>query len=488
MSAPPHVAGAASHWAHLPMAEPARLEAALTLAGAPFRPLRRALHVDCGRGVTPAILSACGVEAHGLVLREDEAADARALAAASGARVHSGWREAEAALGPGALDLIAVPECWEELDEAAREALIALAARALAPGGALMLTHEVLPGAAEELPLRQLARLCWARTDPGASEAARAAQALARLEEALALSHALFRGYGGFDAQMAELRALPPELAARRWFRRPAAPEGVERLCARLERAGLRLAAPADPARLLRDLDFTPEQQALIAARIPQGGPAAEELGDILARRLRRADLFVKPGGRRADPAALRLAARGPAGAPPGRVEGLLGSAALSRRVHGPMLEALRADGPARLGALAERLGMTLEAARRAAAALLSSGDLAPAPEEPPAAPPRARAVNAALAARADGRGGPRALAAPAIGGAVELDAEGMRLAGAALGGADEDVDSLIAALGDAQPPGQGGAAASPAMAALRRRAERFVHQDFSILRALGAI
>ncbi|MGM0586096.1 MAG: hypothetical protein ACQEUZ_15730 [Pseudomonadota bacterium] len=424
------------HGAH-PLTAPARLSAAAALAGLPARPFRRILLAECGAGAGLAMIAAAlegtGAQVIGATSDPGDAALARALLseAALSAEVLD---SAPGALAPEALpelDLVLLPFGWDRMDGPARAALARLLSARLAPGGGLLLIRDTPPGDWAETTLRRLLANRFAALGGPQAEGARRAelaeQALGALREMMPASHALIRGLPGWDAQLAELARLPGDLLHRLWI----APRGpvwsMRETAPWLAEAGLTLRAPAEPARLLPELDHTPEQRALIEAAPDPW--TTEETAELLANRSRRADLFLRPGGPPADPGGLRLRPR--PGADPARlvVQGLLGPATLSRAHHAPVLEAaaLAADDPAGsapLAALAARLGEAPAALVPRIAALIAAGALDPAADPPPgeAALAACARLNARLLALGAGR-----LASPALGGPCAPGPERLR-------------------------------------------------------------
>jgi hypothetical protein len=428
----------AARGAHLPMAEPGRAAATLALAGrAAARPeAPSVLLLGCGAGDTPALLAACGADVTVIEPHGPAAAAAAALLAAAdlpGRVIHAPFHAA-GDLGIAPFDHAAMAQGWSDAPDPDRDAIAALMGARLRAGGAFFVLHAVMPGGAEDMALRQLARAAWARTDPGLPAGPRAIAALAVLEDALPACHLLLRAHNGFEAEMDAIRALPPELAAERWFAAIRRPEGVTALGRRLRAAGLRDLAPADPMRLARDLDLTAEGAALVDR--PSAWPAdpseaafvAAELSDLATRRAMRADLLLKSAPSAPDPAragaVLLRRMTGVEAALATPLVGFLGPHAAARAGYAPVLEAVPEDRAVALSEVAAAAGLTLGVAARRVAALIGQGALAPAATVGHAARiagPCAR-LNAVLA-----QGGAEGwLAAPALGGAIRVGAAAM--------------------------------------------------------------
>jgi hypothetical protein len=237
----------------------------------------------------------------------------------------------------------------------------------------------------------------------------------------------MLRAHGGYEAEMDAIRALPPALAAERWFMADRRPQPVSALGRAVRRAGLLDLAPADPTRLARDLDLSAEQQAMADAPAPWPSDASEaaflaaELADIAARRAMRADYLLKsaPALRdmafAADVPLRRLRPVDAALAAP--LVGFLGPATPARAVYAPLLDAVPEDGAISLADVADRAGLSTERAAPLIAALIGQGALAVAAPTGRAAAiaPACARLNAALLAR----GGASWLAAPALGAGI---------------------------------------------------------------------
>lgn len=449
---------------HAPLGEPLRVAATLALSGragahkaagawgawggAPARP-PAILLLGCGDGTAPALLAACGADVTTLEPHGPAAEVAAALLRAAdlpGRVIHAPF-ETAAAHGIGPLDLATMAEGWSDASGPARAAILALLAARLRAGATFYLHHSVMLGAARDLPLRRLARATWARSDPGLAPGVRADAALGALNDMLPACHALLRAYGGYEAEMAEIGALPAHARIARWFEGEGEGEGGRDGIAALGRAaiaaGLGDPCPADPMRLVRDLDLTAEQQALIDA--PSAFPAdpsqaaylAAELADLATCRVMRVDLLVKstPGPRDTACAGAIMLRRimGEEEALATPLLGFLGPHGASRAVFGPILRAAPEGESVTLAALAAAAGLSVDAAIPHMAALIGQGSLAPATTEAEAAriAPACARLNAVLAARwaRDGTGGP--LAAPALGGAVFASAAALAAPGA---------------------------------------------------------
>ena len=395
----PHVEGVAACHDAFPEISPLWLRAVAVLANRPVGPLRRALHLDCGSGVAAAIAAAADPDAEVWAAPRDgkDAELTRDLAAASGAPLRLVAGGAEGAPEPKGLpefDLIALPCGWDEMSEAARARVLGLAETRLAPGGALVLGRTVPPGVVLDDMMRLLLRNAWARAAGVADRDARARDAVRLAREAFGACHGLRRVLPpGLEEDFAKIEALPVDVLERLWI----APRGPcltsREVAARAARAGLRDRMPADPMRLVDDLDYSDEQRA-IAAEV-RDADLREELRDAFAFRRRRLDVLLRAGGAVPSPDSVRFEATAPADEAVYQARGLLGLTALSRPVYGPLLEAF-SDGPRRVSEIGSQAVPSGEAPARLCAALFGARLLRPvAPEDASAAANCARLATA---------------------------------------------------------------------------------------------
>ncbi|MGR3783585.1 MAG: hypothetical protein ACU0DT_20250 [Albimonas sp.] len=410
-----------------PGATPLGAATAAAMAGAALRPVRRVLLLEAGVGVGLAAIAAAGagegLEVWGLEADPARAAEARDLLAA--AQIEATVIEARprdlATLDLPEVDLSLAPWGWDLLDEAARAATLAGLGARMAPGGGFLCTFAVHPGARPETAMRQLAANRWASAPAELSGAARRDWTVEALRKSFSASYRLVRETPKWAATLAAMSDCPPALFERVWIAPVAALRTMRAFGAELRAAGFETPVPARPERLARDLDMSAAQIAEVDA-CPDPWAAAE-LADLMMWRVARSDLFIRPGGPAPAPGAVRLRGLAPPGfAETGdlRTEGLLGEAALSRAVYGPMLSRLEAAETATLAELAEAAGRPLEAAIPLCAALIGAGLAAPAAHADMASVPAAteaacRRLTATLAARGRGRWSASAL----LGGAV---------------------------------------------------------------------
>jgi hypothetical protein len=260
----------------------------------------------------------------------------------------------------------------------------------------------------------------------------------------------------GVVAQIIATARQAPAYMSHEWFTPFWRPVFHADLARDLAAAGLDYGGSARPGVSEPALQLRPEQRAAIAGLTPPLGP--ETARDIFLERRFRSDIFVRgrqPGGWRglADIAFARLEA--PAAA---RIEVTTQKGPVA--LDGPPAEAILAmlaAGPARLGDLAARSGLS---AAEIAELLLDSGIAAPVWRTSPpdaAAVARAARCNAVMERRFGGEAlaGPRPLGAvaPMLGGAVGVSAAALSLLVALQSGLPADAGLLCAPLG--RPAGE---------------------------------
>ncbi|SFJ10819.1 class I SAM-dependent methyltransferase [Albimonas pacifica] len=425
-----------------PAATPLGAATAAAMAGAGLRPPRRVLLLEAGIGVGLAAIAAAGagseLEVWGAESDPELVAEARALLDAAGldARVIEAGPGGLAAMDLPEFDLALAPWGWDLLDETARAAALAFLGARVAPGGGFLCAFSVQPGARPETALRQLVANRWAAAPAGLSGAARRDWTVEALRRGFGASYRLVRETPRWAATLAAMSACTPAMFERAWIAPAAELRGMRDFGRELRAAGFETLVPGRPERLARDLDMSAAQAAEVDA-CPDPWSAAE-LADLMMWRVSRLDLFIRPGGPAPDPGAVRLRGLGAPGlAETGelRTEGLLGAAALSRAVYGPMLARLERQETASLTELAADAGRPLEATIPLAGALIGAGLAAPAAFAAPAAVPVAAHAASArltevLAARGHGRWSVSAL----LGGAVATPVPTAAAAARALG------------------------------------------------------
>ncbi len=285
---------------------PAQLALALLLAG--FRPPAlagvRYAELGFGQGFNLALLAAanptgrfCGndiLPAHLGFVRDLAARAALSNLSVSGTGF-AGFADEVA----GPFDLVALHGVWSWVGNRERQEVCGFLARHLDPAGAAYVSHNVLPGWAEALPLRTLLK---AHVDRGTGPLA------GRIRAALDFAHALadlpgshLHASAAARERLAALARQPVAYLAHEYFNEAWTPRYVTDTLAELAIAGLALAGPAQGAEWLERRHLSPAHQALLAGAADAGH--GELLYDFATNRPFRRDLFIPAGARPLDPA-----------------------------------------------------------------------------------------------------------------------------------------------------------------------------------------
>jgi SAM-dependent methyltransferase len=345
-----------------PIVAPARLQLAVTLAGAAWAPRDRerlsVLDIGCGRGLTPMILAAAnpGWDVTGLDLQPAHIAEAREIAADAGldnarfieADVAGLDAERAARLVPEA-DIVLCHGVWTWVPDVVREGIVELLRARVKPGGIVLMGYNALPAQAPYIALQRLLQDS-VRGVPG-TPAERGAHALGVLARIRAIGSPHLPPPAELDRIVARAEASP-DYMAHQWFTDFWRPVFQADLARDLARAQLDYAGPVRPAAAMAELQLRPPQQAGLAA-LPAWMDPQTRLDAFLDRRF-RFDIFVR--GRRPAPrnalGEITLALGGDPARATVRLPTQAGSASLSPAQQAALLGAL-SGGPKRLAELA---------------------------------------------------------------------------------------------------------------------------------------
>lgn len=497
---------------------PALLRVALLAAGvAQATEARRFRYCElgCGRGLSSNILAATHPEAEFLAVDFDAAhiAEASALADAAGLanmRFREASFEAFAAEDGPAFDFMVLHGVYSWVSPANRVNLMRLIERRLKPGGIAYVSYNAQPGWSHLEPLR---RLLWELVEHGQGGM------LERVRAALATCCQMRDAGAGYFARNPEagreldlMQARGPGYIVHEHLNRHWQPQYHADMVSVLAGAGCHFGASADLTDHLDALDLDANDIARLRAITDP--VHARTLKDFMVDRRFRRDIFVKgPQAVMLNEAQSwaawqdqRLALAQPRSLLRVAVPARRGLVSLDPAIHVPLLDAL-ADGPCSVAQLREpdaRIAALSPAKLvESLVMLLGSGHVEPCPEDDEAAGDDAgvghgpaQRLNQAMLARVPEQGDITHLAAPCIGGAVQLDRNSQRflLAEAeASAGGDTDVVALVAR----QVAEQGGRLASegrvlqdPAAirAELQRREATFRNVVRPHLQQLGAV
>jgi SAM-dependent methyltransferase len=452
---------------------PAHLAAACALMGAawevsPDQPMQIA-EIGCGSGYTANVLAAGNPNAQVLGLDYNPAhiAEARSMAAAAGLP-NARFEATDLAELDGAelerlpeFDLVTVHGLWSWVADPVREGVLRLLRRRLKPGGVVLMTYNALPGAGGALGLSRLVRGALQRAGSTAEGIAAARDTVEKLvaAEAVHLHDSTWRRL--LLGEMGEARAgyLLHEFITDHW--RPCFFADVRDAMAT---ARCEFVGSASLDENFPTMSLTPAQQEIWNAA--PDATARQLVLDLCVPRAFRRDIYVR--GLRRVHAEAAVAAIPLLAATHGEGERKLrsqaGEAALPPRVMEPMRLALEA-GPQQIGALLALPGCGNVTPTEALAMLLGSGSAVPLWRRPgegagwDGANEAAKRLNRVAAQRlaAHGAGSGRlALASPALGGGLPVDAMELAvgvLAGDAPAGEAPDAATLTQCLLPPGPP-----------------------------------
>ncbi len=408
----------------------------------------RYCELGCGRGLTSNILAATHPEAEFLAVDFDPAhiAEARALAQAAGLanlQFSEASFEAFAAEDGPAFDFMVLHGVYSWVSPANRVILMRLIERRLRPGGIAYVSYNAQPGWSHLEPLRRLLWELVAHGEGAMLERVRAALATCcQMRDAGA---AYFARNPEAGRELDLMQARGPGYIVHEHLNRYWQPQYHADMVSVLAGAGCRFGASADLTDHLDALDLgAADIRRLRAITDPVH---ARTLKDFMVDRRFRRDLFVK-GPQAADRTLTEaqswaawqdqhLALAQPRSLLKLAVPARQGVVHLDPAIHVPLLDAL-ADGPCSVAQL--RAGDARVAALSPATLieslvmLLGSGHVEPCPQRDEqaqdvvdAAHGAAQRLNQALLARVRDSSEITHLAAPRIGGAVQVDRSSQR-------------------------------------------------------------
>lgn len=276
---------------HLELAMLARLQ-----AHGVKRPLRY-LELGFGQGLSLNIHAvANGGEFWGTDFNPAQAANARELAAASGANVKvldQSFAELAARDDLPEFDIIALHGIWSWISDENRRVIADIARRKLAVGGLFYVSYNTTPGWSAAIPLRHLMRL---HLDLASSEAqglpARIDQALAFAENLAGTNANYFRANPLVAEKLKGFKGQNRNYLAHEFFNADWHPMPFSEAAGYLEPAKLSFGASANLASHLEVLNLTPAQMQLLAGITHP--VLRESVRDYCENQQFRRDIFVK--------------------------------------------------------------------------------------------------------------------------------------------------------------------------------------------------
>ncbi len=398
------------------------------------RPLRY-LELGYGQGLSLNIHAATVPgEYWGTDFNPAQAANAKDLAAASGAHIHvldSSFEELAARDDLPVFDIIVLHGIWSWISDANRRAIVKIARQRMAIGGILYISYNSTPGWSAAMPLRHLMNL---HADLASGEAL---GVLSKVDGALAFAQSVVDSKAGyFNANPAVAERLKKimgqnrQYVAHEYFNADWLPMPFSDVAEYLSEAKLSFAAPANFIEHHDGMNLTSDQQKLLNDL--KHPVLKESVRDYMMNQQFRRDIWVK--GARPLPMhvqAGKLKERSfvlmtPVADVPLTINGVLGETKLQQEVFLPVLEFLASNAfaPKTGTELLEGLMKQNHAQLlQVLSLLIGSGHVSPTQISAQARQAQATsdALNASLTANAEFSADTAFLASPLIGGALSV-------------------------------------------------------------------
>ncbi len=399
------------------------------------RPLRY-LELGFGQGVSLAVHAAgCEGEFWGTDFNPTQAANARELAAASGANARvldASFAEFAQRKDLPEFDVIALHGIWSWISDENRRTIVDIARRNLAVGGILYVSYNCTPGWSAAQPLRHLMTLHAQLSGEADGLVPRIDAALEFAQQVVDAQALYFRANPAVAERLKVLKSQSRPYLAHEFFNADWHPVPFSQLARELEAAKLSFAASANLLAHVDAINLTPAQQQMLAGIAHP--VLRESVRDYCENQQFRRDIFVKgprPLAPRVQwemlssrlfvltspPADIRLTVTGAAGA-----------ATLQADVYLPVIAALAEDGyrPKPVADLVSHPTLRLLKPYQVVQALIvltGLGHVQPAQDEAAtrAARPAVAALNAHLLERAVSSSDIGFLASPVIGAGVPV-------------------------------------------------------------------
>ncbi len=480
---------------YCPELAPSRIELACIASGMAAPPDDRApryLELAFGQGVSINVHAAASRgEFWGIDFNPNHAANARALAAASGSAARlscESFEQFAARENLPQFDVIAMHGTWSWISAENRHLVVEILRRRLAPDGLAFVSYNCLPGWTAELPLRHLLTLHAELDDTGAQGLA--ARIDASLEFAQSLQEAgakYFSAHSGVTAWLGKMQSQSRSYLAHEYFNRDWHPMASSEVARAMAGAGLEFAASATLAGHHDGLGLSAKARELLAGIVHP--VMRETVLDYLSNRRFRRDIFIgsplriAPEARDERMRGIRFTLLQHPDFVPTKAIFLANEVELPAAIYRPFVEAMADDDyvPKTLQQLERHPKCAMIPVAQlveAALVLTEMGCLHPVQPQRAIdeAAPRCRALNARILERAVASDEIAALACPVTGaGVFAARQEMLFLRAIALGKTDEDEWARYAleTLGQGDP------------AALRSDARAFARIRLPVLKAL---
>ncbi len=329
---------------------PLRVKLAFLNAGLALPPEGSACELGFGQGVSINVhASASMTQWHGTDFNPSQAAFAQELAnkSGSGAQLHDDAFADFCSRGDlPDFDYIALHGIWSWISDENRSTIVDFVRRKLKVGGVLYISYNTLPGWSAFAPMRHL------MTQHAESMGATGAGIVQRIDGALDFAQRMLdtnptyaRANPLVPGRLKQVASHNREYLAHEYFNADWHPMYFADMASWLTSAKLTYACSAVPLELISAINFTPDQQALLAD-IPDT-QLRESVKDFLINQQFRKDYWVK-GPRKLSGVeqgrqirALRIVLTSYRGAVQLKVKGGIGEANLNEAVYTPLLDIL---------------------------------------------------------------------------------------------------------------------------------------------------
>ena len=394
----------------------------------------RYLELGFGQGLSLNVHAAASDgEFYGIDFNPAHAANARSLAAASGAKAllfDDSFQRFLNRTDVGEFDYIGLHGIWSWISDENRQAIVDIVARRLKVGGILYISYNCLPGWAPAMPLRHLMTL---HADLGSE----AAGVIGRIEGALKFAQQVvdsgalyFRANQAIAERLKQISQQNRNYLAHEYFNRDWHVMPFSEVAQRLEDAKVSFVASAHLLDHVEVANLTGQAQRLLAEI--QHPILRQSVRDYFVNQHFRRDIFIK-GARKlsaVEQMEMLLSTAfvlmlDPTDVPM-KVKGALGEAALQEGVYKPILEVL-SDGsfaPKKLADLTKHPklhAMKLPEVMQALVVLVGAGHMHPVQQATKESRTHCVALNHYICDRARGRDEIKCLASPVIGGGVAV-------------------------------------------------------------------
>jgi SAM-dependent methyltransferase len=335
---------------YYPELNPQRARLALLQRGLLCPRIEQACELGFGQGVSVSLHAAAGAARwHGNDFNPAQAALARELVAASQADTcltDESFAEFCMRKDLPDFDFIGMHGVWTWISDANRQLLVDFISRRLKPGGILYLSYNTLPGWAPFLPLRNLLQTHKERSgSSGQSTLQQVDSALGFCQGLIAAAPAYLQRNPAALERLQLLQKQHRSYLAHEFFNRDWQPMDFAGMSRWLAPAKLAYGCAANPIDGIPDLNYSPDQQRLLAAL--EDEVLRESVGDLMCNRFFRREYWLRGGRLQGTEArlqairALQVVLVTPAGEVPFRLDAGIGQARLPERIFAPVLERL---------------------------------------------------------------------------------------------------------------------------------------------------